>query len=91
VVRAGSPILWQYFAARKAGRKRAANERDWTCAGRAVQANQAILVELKTVRAHDMAHRKQCLNYLRATGKYLCLLMNFGPPHLEVRRVVPKL
>jgi len=30
----------------------------------------------------------QSLNYLRATGMHLCLLMNFGRPRLEVRRVV---
>ena len=48
----------------------------------------SILVELKTVRALDGAHRAQCVNYLRATGRHLCLLMNFGVPRLEVRRVV---
>ena len=48
----------------------------------------AILVELKTVRALDRMHRAQCVNYLRATGMHLYLLMNFGTPRLEVRRVV---
>jgi GxxExxY protein len=48
----------------------------------------AVLVELKTVRALEGAHRAQCLNYLRATGRHLCLLMNFGMPRLEVRRIV---
>jgi GxxExxY protein len=48
----------------------------------------AILVELKTVRALDRVHRAQCLNYLRATGMQLCLLLNFGTPRLEIRRVV---
>lgn len=49
---------------------------------------QAILVELKTVQQLNDAHRAQCLNYLRATGMHLCLLLNFGRPSLEVRRVV---
>jgi len=49
---------------------------------------EAVLIELKTVRALDGAHRAQCLNYLRATGRHLCLLMNFGLPRLEVRRIV---
>ena len=49
---------------------------------------QAILIELKTVRALDSVHRAQCLNYLRATGMHLCLLMNFGTPRLKVRRIV---
>jgi GxxExxY protein len=40
------------------------------------------------VRVLEGAHRVQCLNYLRATGRHLCLLMNFGMPRLEVRRIV---
>jgi GxxExxY protein len=48
----------------------------------------SILVELKTVRALDRAHRAQCINYLRATGRHLCLLLNFGSPRLEFQRVV---
>jgi GxxExxY protein len=48
----------------------------------------AVLVELKTVRALDRAHRAQCINYLRATGRHLCLLLNFGLPRLEFQRVV---
>jgi GxxExxY protein len=47
-----------------------------------------MLVELKAVRALDNIHRAQCLNYLRATGLRLCLLLNFGPPRLEIRRIV---
>jgi GxxExxY protein len=30
----------------------------------------------------------QCLNYLRATGLHLCLLLNFGNPRLEIKRIV---
>jgi GxxExxY protein len=48
----------------------------------------SLLVELKTVAELSGAHRAQCLNYLRATGMHLCLLMNFGRTRLEVRRVV---
>ena len=48
----------------------------------------SILIELKTVAELSGVHRAQCLNYLRATGMHLCLLMNFGRPRLEVRRVV---
>jgi GxxExxY protein len=51
----------------------------------------AVLVELKTVQALNRAHRAQCINYLRATGLHLCLLINFGAPRLEVRRVVQDL
>jgi len=45
-------------------------------------------VELKTVRTLDDARRMQCVNYLKATGLQLCLLLNFGNPRLEIKRVV---
>ncbi len=51
----------------------------------------ALLVELKAVKALDDSHRGQCLNYLKATGLRLCLLLNFGTPRLEIRRVVLRL
>ena len=47
-----------------------------------------LLVELKTVKALDDAHRMQCTNYLKATGLRFCLLLNFGKPRLEIKRVV---
>jgi GxxExxY protein len=48
----------------------------------------AVLVEIKVVRALDTNHDAQCLNYLRATGLTVCLLMNFANPRLEIRRRV---
>ena len=48
----------------------------------------AMLVELKAARALDQIHRAQCMNYLKAAGLWLCLLINFGNPSLEIRRVV---
>jgi len=47
----------------------------------------ALLVELKAVKDLDDIHLAQCLNYLKATNLPLCLLMNFGKPKLEVRRI----
>jgi GxxExxY protein len=47
-----------------------------------------VLVELKVAKAIDEIHRAQCLNYLKATGLRLCLLLNFGNTHLEIKRVV---
>lgn len=50
--------------------------------------NGALLVELKAVKALDDIHLAQCLNYLKATGLKTCLLLNFGKPGLEIRRIV---
>ena len=47
-----------------------------------------VLVELKAARALDEIHRAQCLNYLKATGLHLCLLLNFGRPRLEIKSIV---
>ena len=47
-----------------------------------------LLVQLKTVKALDDVHRMQCTNYLKASGLRLCLLLNFGKPRLEIKRVV---
>jgi GxxExxY protein len=49
--------------------------------------NDVLLVELKTVKALDDAHRMQCTNYLKATGRQLCLLFNLSKPRLEIKRV----
>jgi GxxExxY protein len=44
----------------------------------------AVILELKSVRALDPAHEAQLLNYLRATGIEVGLLLNFGPkPQLK--------
>ena len=46
----------------------------------------AVLVELKSLRVLDQIHTAQCLNYLKATRLSLCLLLNFGNPRLEIKR-----
>ena len=46
-----------------------------------------VIVELKVVAAVSDVHLPQCRNYLRATGKSLCLLINFGRPKVEIRRI----
>lgn len=50
---------------------------------------ELVLVELKTVKAFDDVHTAQCLNYLRATGLPVCLLVNFYRPKIEIKRIVP--
>jgi GxxExxY protein len=48
-----------------------------------------ILVELKAVRTLAPEHRAQVLNYLRATGLRLGLLVNFGSaPKAQIERLV---
>jgi len=46
-----------------------------------------VIVELKVVEALGDVHVPQCRNYLRATGKPLCLLINFGRSKVEIRRI----
>jgi GxxExxY protein len=48
----------------------------------------SVLVELKAVKAFDDVHLAQCLNYLKATGLKVCLLINFGKPKVEIKRIV---
>ena len=49
--------------------------------------NEQVIIELKAVKNLDDAHLAQCLNYLKATGLPLCLLINFGTPRVQVKRV----
>ena len=50
--------------------------------------DDSLLVELKAVKALDEIHMAQCLNYLRATGLPICLLVNFYRPKVEIKRLV---
>ncbi|MCR4331542.1 MAG: GxxExxY protein [Sulfuricaulis sp.] len=50
-----------------------------------------IILEIKAVKILDEIHVAQCLNYLKATGLKLCLLVNFGVPKVAVKRVVNNL
>ena len=50
--------------------------------------NGEVLVELKAVKALDEIHMVQCLNYMKATGLRVCLLINFGNPKVEVKRIM---
>ena len=48
---------------------------------------KTVVVELKAVKALDRVHTAQCINYLKATGLPVCLLINFGKPRLEIQRL----
>jgi GxxExxY protein len=47
-----------------------------------------VLVELKALRAFDSTHEAQVLNYLKATGLRIGLLLNFGTPRLGIKRMM---
>jgi GxxExxY protein len=46
-----------------------------------------VLIELNAVKALEEKHFAQCLNYLKATEITICLLINFGNPKVEIKRV----
>ena len=48
-----------------------------------------VLVELKAVSILVNEHTAQALNYLRASGFEICLLINFGKPKVEIKRLLP--
>lgn len=50
---------------------------------------ERVLVELKAVSTLMQEHTAQALNYLRATGLEVCLLINFGKPKVEIKRLLP--
>ena len=47
-----------------------------------------VLIELKACTGLDSVHEAQILNYLKARGIRVGLLMNFGQPKLQYRRFV---
>jgi len=47
-----------------------------------------VLVELKTIKSLGNVEMAQCLNYLKATGMRVCLLLNFARPRVQVKRIV---
>ena len=47
-----------------------------------------VIVEIKAAKALDSVHIAQCLNYLKATGLKLGLLINFGTSKIDCRRIV---
>ncbi len=49
---------------------------------------EVLVVELKCVDRLASEHTAQCINYLRASGLTLCLLVNFQKPKVEWKRIV---
>ncbi len=51
-----------------------------------ILAEDSIILELKVVKKLAPEHMAQLINYLKATGLEVGLLINFGNPKLEYRR-----
>lgn len=52
---------------------------------------ERVIVELKTVEKLDKVHEAQLLNYLKATGIRVGLLVNFKHTKAEIKRMVQNL
>ena len=50
-----------------------------------------IVVELKSIKQLTEIHEAQLINYLKATDKKLGLLINFGTPKIQIKRIVNNL
>jgi len=49
--------------------------------------NSNVLIELKVVKELNNMHKAQCINYLKATGLKVCLLINFGQQKVQIKRI----
>jgi GxxExxY protein len=49
---------------------------------------EVLVIELKCVERLGNEHMAQCLNYLRASGRGVCLLVNFQRPTVEWKRII---
>ena len=49
---------------------------------------EQVIVELKCVEQFSSEHLAQCINYLRASGRHVALLLNFQRPRLQWKRII---
>ncbi len=49
---------------------------------------EKILLELKSAKGIDDSHIAQVINYLKATGIRLGIILNFGPEKMEFKRII---
>jgi len=50
--------------------------------------DECVILEIKAAKAIDAIHQAQLLNYLKATGFHIGLILNFGTPRLGIKRLV---
>ena len=53
-----------------------------------IRVEDLLVVELKCAERLGNEHTAQCLNYLRASGRKVCLLVNFQKAKVEWKRIV---
>ncbi len=51
---------------------------------------EKVIIEIKVASKLDEVHAAQTINYLKATGYPVALLLNFGKPKIEIRRFINK-
>lgn len=49
--------------------------------------NGVVIIEVKAIESLAPVHSAQCINYLKATGMPVCLLINFGK-RVDIKRLV---
>jgi len=54
----------------------------------ALVVDEKLIVELKCVDHFANEHLAQCINYLKASGLHVALLINFQKPRVEWKRVI---
>ena len=50
--------------------------------------NDYVLLEIKAAQAIINVHQAQLLNYMKATGLKVGLILNFGTPKVGIKRMV---
>ena len=50
--------------------------------------NNQVIIEVKALKAIDESHQAQLLNYLKATGMRVGLILNFGTSRMGIKRMV---
>lgn len=53
-----------------------------------VLVNDQVIVEVKAMKGIDKSHHAQLLNYLKATGMRVGLILNFGTSRMGIKRMV---
>ncbi|MDH5763218.1 MAG: GxxExxY protein [Nitrospinota bacterium] len=50
--------------------------------------NDQVIIEVKALKGIDESHHAQLLNYLKATGIRVGLILNFGTSRMGIKRMV---